>query len=338
MTKKISQEVRNEICFLKSQGKKVKDILSILNGKGIEISDKTIYRIIKEDSNQSCSFVSQEDNSFEFFKEEVIQEKKTPEEIKIQEDIKIEEVKNEEEKKEDIPMNDIRNDIHTFGELIKEASNHAVVEVLSKINKDVSESNDKLDEIMKETKKKINKPIKLKGNIKDVLDTDNLTEEERKIRRDLITKIRNYIDCFPEHEFIQSLDKQSLYTRDIKTLKVIYEEIQIGLNSSKDYEQFMNLFSSSIRCLEFVSNILLGIKLTGLRDEILDEIDEFDLKQLACELSLSRFITPQQRIILTAIRVLLKKILSNDLLSANQNLKIKLFSYYSKISGFLGKK
>ena len=103
MTKKISQEVRNEICFLKSQGKKVKDILSILNGKGIEISDKTIYRIIKEDSNQSCSFVSQEDNSFEFFKEEVIQEKKTLEEIKNQEDIKIEEVKNEEEEKKEDP-------------------------------------------------------------------------------------------------------------------------------------------------------------------------------------------------------------------------------------------
>ena len=236
-------------------------------------------------------------------------------------------------------MNDIRNDIHTLGELFKEASNQAVVEVLSKINKNVSESNDKLDEIMKETKKKINKPIKLKGNIKDVLDVDEMTEEERKIRRDLITKISNYINCFPEHEFIQSIGgKQSLYSRDNKTLKVIYEEIQIGLNNSKDFEQFMSLFSTSIGCLEFVSNILLGIKLTGLRDEILDEIDEFDLKQLACELSLSRFITPQQRIILTAIRVLLKKILSNDLLTANQNLKIKLFSYYSKISGFLGKK
>ena len=172
----------------------------------------------------------------------------------------------------------------------------------------------------------------LKETLK-MLDVDEMTEEERKIRRDLITKISNYINCFPEHEFIQSIGgKQSLYSRDNKTLKVIYEEIQIGLNSSKDFEQFMSLFSTSIGCLEFVSNILLGIKLTGLRDEILDEIDEFDLK------SLSRYISPQCRIMLTALRVLFKKILSNDLLSANQNLKIKLFSYYSKLSGFLGKK
>ena len=73
-------------------------------------------------------------------------------------------------------------------------------------------------------------------------------------------------------------------------MTIIYEEVQIGLNSSKDYEQFMNMFSTYIKCIEFVSSISLGIKITGLQDEMLKEIDEFDLRQLAYELSLSKYI------------------------------------------------
>jgi len=68
-------------------------------------------------------------------------------------------------------------------------------------------------------------------------------------------------------------------------LKFIYEEIQIGLNQSKDYENFMQLFSTSLKVLEFLGNILLGLNLTGLQAEVLEDIDEFSLRQLACELS-----------------------------------------------------
>ena len=68
-------------------------------------------------------------------------------------------------------------------------------------------------------------------------------------------------------------------------MKFIYEEIQIGLNQSKDYENFMQLFSTSLKVLEFLGNILLGLNLTGLQAEVLEDIDEFSLRQLACELS-----------------------------------------------------
>ena len=101
--------------------------------------------------------------------------------------------------------------------------------------------------------------------------------------------------------------KHSLYNKDIRTLIIIYEKIQIGLNSSKDYEQFMNVFSTSIKCIEFVSSISLGNKIIGFQDEIQDEIDEFDLRQLTCELSLS-YITPQKRAMLIAVKVLLREI------------------------------
>ena len=83
------------------------------------------------------------------------------------------------------------------------------------------------------------------------------------------------MDCFVDNEIVYDITrgnpnafKQSLYSKDLKTLTVIYEEIQIGLNSSKDYEQFMNMFSTSLKCIEFVSNILLGISVTELQEEV----------------------------------------------------------------------
>ena len=172
--------------------------------------------------------------------------------------------------------------------------------------------------------------------------TDGMTEQEKNIRRDLIVKIRNYVDCFTGYEIIdeicgdKTLFKQSLYEKDTQTLNAIYEEIQIGLNQSKDYEQFMQLFSTSLKAMEFISNILLGLNLTGLRDDVLNEIDEFDLRQLACELSLSRYISPQKRIMLITLNTVLKKILtSSNLININNDFKVKLYSYYQKINSYL---
>ena len=183
----------------------------------------------------------------------------------------------------------------------------------------------------------------LSGNV-NVFNTDGLTEQEKRFRRDLIIKIRNYLDCFSDHEIIQNicgdnpiLFKQKLYEKDIATLNIIYEEIQIGINQSKDYEQFMYMFSTSLKAAEFISSLMLGLNITGLKDDILEEISEFDLRQLACELSVSRYVSPKMRLMLIAVRALLKKILSNDLLSKHDNLKLKLAGYYQSINKFLGR-
>ena len=175
-----------------------------------------------------------------------------------------------------------------------------------------------------------------------MFNTDGMTEQEKNIRRDLIVKIRNYVDCFTGYEIINEICgdpttfKQGLYEKDTQTLNAIYEEIQIGLNQSKDYDQFMQLFSTGLKAMEFISNILLGLNLTGLRDDVLNEIDEFDLRQLACELSLSRYISPQKRIMLITLNAVLKKILtSSNLININNELKVKLYDYYKKINSYL---
>ena len=312
MTGKISVEIRQKIYDLHNQNKNVKEILELLKADNIQISESTIRRTIKsnkEDKAKNVSFVSiTEDDPFYF--------------------------EDSEEEKGDVVF-----DINEVKNIVKEETQ----KVLTIISADISESNDKLDEIIKETKKKINKPLPCnKLPAVNVFNTDGLTEQEKKFRRDLIIKIRNYIDCFSDHEIIQSIPdiylfKQSLYEKDIATLNVIYEEIQIGINQSKDYEQFMNMFSTSLKLTEFISSIMLGINIAGLKDSILEEISEFDLRQLACELSVSRYVTPQKRLILITLKVLLKKILSNDLLNKHQDLKVKLLTYYQSMSKFLGR-
>ena len=51
MPTKITKEVREIIYDLNKDGKSVKEILGILNSEGTKISDKSIYKILKEKTN-----------------------------------------------------------------------------------------------------------------------------------------------------------------------------------------------------------------------------------------------------------------------------------------------
>ena len=358
MTGKISKETRQKIHELHAQNKSVKEILETLKAENISISDSTIRRTIKnntDDKEKNVSFISIKDDSFD---EEFSDYWNKPGNATTYTAAEqpAEEAKEQEANIQQMlvqHLNDTRN-------ICKEE----VQKVFTVINKDITESNDKLDEIMKETKKKLlqsrgkaaiplgvaalqAKNVAMLGVAAghaavNVFNTDGLTEQEKRFRRDLIIKIRNYLDCFSDHEIIQNicgdnpvLFKQKLYEKDLATLNIIYEEIQIGINQSKDYEQFMNMFSTSLKCAEFISSIMLGINISGLKDDILEEISEFDLRQLACELSVSRYISPKMRLMIITLKILLKKVLSNDLLNKHQNLKIKLAGYYQTISKIL---
>ena len=73
----------------------------------------------------------------------------------------------------------------------------------------------------KKLRKNCNKPINMsKTETRTVMfNTDRMTEQEKNIRRDLIVKIRNYVDCFTGYEIINKICgdpttfKQSLYEK-----------------------------------------------------------------------------------------------------------------------------
>ena len=57
MPAKIGKEVRQRIYDLNKESKSVKEILGILKSEGIKISDKSIYKILKEKTNNQSFFL-----------------------------------------------------------------------------------------------------------------------------------------------------------------------------------------------------------------------------------------------------------------------------------------
>ena len=66
MPAKISKEVRQRIYELNEEGKPVKEIFSILKSKGIKISDKSIYNILKEKAKNRSLTSFDEEGKFPF--------------------------------------------------------------------------------------------------------------------------------------------------------------------------------------------------------------------------------------------------------------------------------
>ena len=156
MPAKITKEVRERIYDLNKDGKSVKEILGILGTEGIKISDKSIYRILKEKKNNE-SVASFEDSFNESFGDELnMEEKILPPLIRNTSMI-------EEEKTEATPEQGViqgKNiDLQNLQDIINKGVKEGTEQVISMLNKDLTESNDKLDEIIKETKKKTPKPM-----------------------------------------------------------------------------------------------------------------------------------------------------------------------------------
>ena len=178
------------------------EILSILKSEGVKISDKSIYNIIKENEENKVknqSFVSIEVDDEGSFNESFGEE----EECKTNENI-LPTLTREEDKNNNIILQD--KETLSLISIINQGVKQGTEQFISKLNKDISESNDKLDEIINETKKKVNKPMSV-NKLPQInpFNTDGMTEQEKRLRRDMIIKIRNYIDCFSDNEIILSM-------------------------------------------------------------------------------------------------------------------------------------
>ena len=156
MPAKISKEVRQRIHELREESKPVREILSILKSEGVKISDKSIYNIIKENEQNKVKNQS-------FVSIEVDEEDKTDENLNTSFDESFGEEdkslptltrENKEELFKEIKQENNIN-FENLHNLINEGIKQGTEQVLSKLNKDISESNDKLDEIINETKKTI---------------------------------------------------------------------------------------------------------------------------------------------------------------------------------------
>jgi len=159
MPAKISKEARQRIYDLKDrESKTVKEILGILKSEGIKISDKSIYNILKEKTNnRSLTSFDEEEEKEEKelitnelpltnpFNESLGEENFLPTLTRGEVIIDNEKLIIEEEKTH--TANEIN--LQNLQELINKGVKEGIEQVISMINKDISESNDKLDEIIK---------------------------------------------------------------------------------------------------------------------------------------------------------------------------------------------
>ena len=228
MPAKISKEVRQRIYELNKENHPVREILS----EGVKISDKSIYNIIKENAkNQSFVSIEVDDEgtlnaSFnESFREDVEsfggndnilptlarEENKTHEGkdniVVTQEDNTTKEKTYQQEDNTNIQDKETLSLISIINQGVREGTE----QFLSMINKGkqkdetslISKSNDKenkdcLDEIIKETKKKTSKGLNIPLPVNrlpqiNALNTDGMTESEKRLRRDMIIKIRTIL-------------------------------------------------------------------------------------------------------------------------------------------------
>ena len=185
MPAKITKEVRERIYDLNKDGKSVKEILGILGTEGIKISDKSIYRILKEKKNNE-SMASFEDSFNESFGDDLnMEEKILPPLVRNNAMI-------EEEKTDTVVIQGNNIDLQNLQDIINKGVKEGTEQVISMLNKGnqielLTESNDKLDEIIKETKKKGPKPMPV-NKLPQInpYNTDGMTEDEKRLRRDMI--------------------------------------------------------------------------------------------------------------------------------------------------------
>ena len=157
MPAKISKEVRQRIYELHRESKPVKEILSILKSEGVKISDKSIYNIIKENEENKVknqSFASIEVDDEVSFNESFGEEEEcksiptlTRGKVIIENDL-ILPCSNIQDKEN---TNYITHISSIINQGVKEGTEHFI----SKLNKG-TEKEDRLDEIINETKKKVN--------------------------------------------------------------------------------------------------------------------------------------------------------------------------------------
>lgn len=336
MGKKISDEIRRRVLELNETKISRKEIKEILLKEGHEISESSIGRIIRGETSLNTS-INNDETNFASFENMFVNIQKQP---KYDDDDFEEE--NEEEK--------IQKENQEAMNLVKQVAQEEIEKlapIVQNFNQELERNNKEMDELIEKTKVKP-KAIKNIQSRKPVesLFTTNLQPQEQKIRRDIIINIRNLVDMFYDYsetkaiiEDICGTDigefKHSLYGMSLEQLNNIHEEIQIGLNQSQDYPTFMKMFTMTVCTAEFIANLMLGLQITGLMDDFRNEISEFDLRMMAAELSVSRWIKPHHKFLLVTLVVIMKRIVQSDLMNGHVTLKTKLMGAILTISSLL---
>jgi len=327
---KSNEELAKRVEELLSDGMKRKQIIELVKKEGFKASDRTIDRYIKKISDPNAkeksdkseksekSDVNEEETKFHSVLEE--EGNVTTPFFPIEESRAL--------KEEEIKQLVLQSTKSAF-EKLDTVINPIIDKIDKRLEKKKLEKSEptKLDMILNETKEELKRGTNHKA-IKsvfekishDTLFNTDISEVEKKAKRELIMQTSNYVELFQNNEIILSICgtdlpgfKAGLYQYDIKTLTFIKEEINMRLSTGyKDFENFIKAIEFTTSAIELFSDILLGCEIAGISEEFLADIDADTLKMVAAELSVSKYLSPRNRIIMCILGIVLKKIVNSE--------------------------
>ena len=184
-------------------------------------------------------------------------------------------------------------------------------EELPKYNNNNNTNNKSILSSISTTKKfNNNNNIYEKSNILDVIknvNNENEDIETLKRKRNLIIVIKQYLNNFSK-ELINiyggnknQFDKK-LYTLNISQLEIILENCRIELSVFRNKQNFSDCVEFGLRSVENISSYT-GYDVSGVSDELMnDESFKFDLKVLASEIDISKYLNPKNAVALKIIK------------------------------------
>lgn len=263
----ITEEIEKKIIKLKSENKKINNIIDIIfNEDNIKITKYGINKTLKKLQNEESNELS-ESNKSESNKSET----------------------NEETKEENTQT---KNTI----------VNNSLIDKLNDSDDAETESEPEQQQPEQPPKKlfkvELEEPkifIKPKNIVHDVIKNIDVcwNIDEMKEKRSLIIIIRQYIGTFKKELSELNINEKLLFNYDIMKLKILLENIRIELNLKKNSTLFIDTAKNILVGYEKVL-CYSGIDIKGVSEELLNNPDFiYDLQMISCEIDISRYINPK---------------------------------------------
>ena len=208
-----------------------------------------------------------------------------------------------------IPVETVKEEVKTILEpSIINDNNLSIISKVSKVSFVKNRRNNN-NNFINNNNSSVNNRSNIIDTIKQVNTGDDI--DSIKMKRHLITKIKQFCNEFPEElrsVYINKInfDRKLLTLTEIQ-LRLILEDIYININLMRNKTMFSNCVHTGLKSFEIISNYI-GFDITGVSDDLFNDQDFlFDLRVISCEIDMSKYINPKSAAFMKVIKKVYQK-------------------------------
>ena len=208
-----------------------------------------------------------------------------------------------------IPVETVKEEVKTILEpSIINDNNLSIISKVSKVSFVKNKRNNN-NNFINNNNSSVNNRSNIIDTIKQVNTGDDI--DSIKMKRHLITKIKQFCNEFPEElrsVYINKInfDRKLLTLTEIQ-LRLILEDIYININLMRNKTMFSNCVHTGLKSFEIISNYI-GFDITGVSDDLFNDQDFlFDLRVISCEIDMSKYINPKSAAFMKVIKKVYQK-------------------------------